>query len=254
VIHHFTPIEARRTFEEALAQIVDVIRAGEIRVGEKLPSERALAERMGISRPTLREAIRALADAGVVRVRPGSGGGIFVRSDVVPKDVRQASAELRLGEVAGVLEARRLFEPRVAHLAALYATDADFEAMRETIEEQRAIGDDRERFLQLDLRFHLAMAKATQNETVVALMKHLLRRLEIARESAVRTPEHGPDVAIAIHERTLAAIMGGKPAEIEEAMNEHLSYLEQIWEEETGRTLLRRVPDFLLARGRPEGA
>jgi DNA-binding FadR family transcriptional regulator len=229
-------------------QIADAIRAGDVRVGERLPAERSLAAQLEVSRPTLREALRLLSEAGVVEVLPGPRGGTFVRSDVVPPDLLGAPPRLRLGEVADVLQARRLFEPHVAQLAALYASAEDFDAMRWTIEQQRRHSRDRARFLQLDHRFHLALARATRNSIVVSLMRQLLRHLSVAQEMAIRRP-HEPDWAIAIHERTLQAIMGGDSAAIDAAMDEHLAFLEQIWAEETGREPLRRVPVFRPARG-----
>lgn len=244
----FTPVRTRKTFEEAVAQIAEAVQAGDLRVGNRLPSERALAAQMQISRPTLREAIKVLADADVIEVRPGPGGGMFVRTETVPTQVLEERSQLRVSEVSEVLEARRLLEPRVAQLAALYGTEHDFEVMRRTIEEQRDARDDHVRFLNLDLRFHLAMARATRNSTVVELMRVLLRRLEIARDMAVRG-DHDSEWAIAIHERTLAAIMSGDHDGIEAAMDEHMSYLEKIWEKESGRARLRQVPDFLLPNG-----
>ncbi len=243
----FRPVRTLRTFEEAVEQIAEAIRVGDLRAGERLPSERVLAAQMEISRPTLREAIRVLSEAGVVTVAPGPAGGMTVATDFVPAGLVEERSVLRLGEVAGVLETRRLFEPRVAQLAALYATDEDFEAMRQTIELQRGSLDDRARFTQLDLRFHVAIARATRNETVVSMMRLLLHRLAIARDMALRGPHEGGP-AITLHERTLTAITGGDPDEIEAVMDEHLGYLERIWEEETGRPLLRRPPDFLLPR------
>jgi DNA-binding FadR family transcriptional regulator len=241
-------VRTRRTFEEAVARIAEAVQAGDLRVGDRLPSERALAAQMEISRPTLREAIKVLVDAGVVNVRSGPGGGMFVRTETVPTHVLEERSQLRVSEVSEVLEARRLLEPRVAQLAALYGTEHDFEVMRRTIEEQREAKDDHVRFLNLDLRFHLAMARATLNSTVVELMRVLLRRLEIARDMAIRG-DHDSELALAIHERTLAAIMSGCHDEIEAAMDEHMSYLEKIWEEESGRARLREIPDFLLPTG-----
>ncbi len=243
----FKPVKTRRTFEEALEQIVDAVRAGDLSVGDRLSSERTLAAQMEISRPTLREAIRILAEAGVVELRSTPRGGIFVRSDEIPRDLLTRQSELRLGEVVGVLEARRMFEPRVAQLAGLYGTDDDFDSLRQTIDLQRECPDDRARLLQLDHRFHLMMARATRNTTIVQLMRILLERLEIARDMTPRAP-HDAELEVAIHERTLLAIMSGDSDRIEEAMDEHLSYLERIWEEETGRVRLRKVPDFLLSR------
>jgi len=243
----FKPVRTRRTFEEALEQIVEAVRAGDLRVGDRLPSERTLATQMEISRPTLREAIRILGDAGVVELRASPRGGTYVRSDAIPRDLVVRQSELRLGEVAGVLEARRLFEPRVAQLAGLYGTDDDFDGLRRTIDLQRECPDDRARLMQLDHRFHLMIARATRNTTIVQLMRVLLARLEIARDMTPRAP-HDAALEVAIHERTLLAIISGDSDRIEEAMDEHLSYLERIWEEETGRVRLRTVPNFLLSR------
>ena len=240
----FTEIKTRRSFEEAMQQIAQAIRAGDLHVGDKLPSERELASIMGISRPTVREALKVLAESGVIEIRAGKSGGAFVASEVVP-NLLQERSELRLAEVAAVLEARRLFEPRVAQLAALRGTEEDFEALRQTIELQREAGNDREHALQLDLRFHLRIARATQNPTLVEMMRYLLEQLEIARDMALRE-ELEPDHAIQIHERTLEAILSGDPEAVDVAMDEHLSFLEEIWEQESGRSRLRKTPDFLL--------
>jgi GntR family transcriptional repressor for pyruvate dehydrogenase complex len=251
----FRPVSGRRAFEEAVDQIADAVRVGDVLVGDRLPSERELSARMGISRPTLREAIRVLVDAGLLRVQPGPGGGMYVRSEVVPRGLIAERSELRVGEVFGVLEARRLLEPRVAQLAGLYATDDDYDVLQHSIDLQRESMDDRDRFIQLDTRFHIAIARATRNTTVISLTRQLFRRVEIARDMAIRIPQE-PERAIELHERTLAAIKTGDPQLIDDAMDEHLGFLERIWEEETGRSRVRKTPDFLVTRERraePDG-
>jgi GntR family transcriptional repressor for pyruvate dehydrogenase complex len=246
----FGPVATRRTFEEAVEQIAVKVKSGDLHVGDRLPSERELAAQMRISRPTLREAVKVLGEAGVLEVRRGQSGGIFVASELIPRELLQSRSEIRVGEVAGVLEARRLLEPRVAQLAAVHAGDEDFAAMQDTIDRQRELAgqDDflrhEDLFLALDLKFHLAMARATRNSTVVSLMRSLFARLEIARDMAVHAPLV-PDWVIDIHERTLAAIRGHDFPLIDDVMDEHLSQLEQIWERETGRGLVRPLPDFL---------
>jgi GntR family transcriptional regulator, transcriptional repressor for pyruvate dehydrogenase complex len=230
----FTPVRTRRTFEEAAQQIAEKVRSGELRVGDRLPGERALAAQMEISRPTLREAIAVLAEAGLLTVRRGPGGGMFVASDVVPVELVRQRSSMRLGEVASVLEARRLLEPRVAQLAAVRAGDADFTALERSIEAMRAIVEagygpaDEDRFLQLDVQFHLALARATGNPTVETLMRALIRQLEIARDMAMHAPAV-PEWTIDIHERTLAAVRSGDLDEVEAVMDEHLAQLEQTW-------------------------
>ena len=246
----FEPVATRRTFEEAVEQIAEKVKSGELHIGDRLPSERDLAAQMRISRPTLREAVKALAEAGVLEVHRGQSGGIFVAAEVVPRELLHSRQEIRFGEVAGVLEARRLLEPRVAQLAAVHANDDDFAAMAGTIERQRelASSDDflrhEDLFLQLDMKFHLALARATGNTTIVSLMRSLLGHLEIARDMAMHAPLV-PDWTIDIHEQTLAAVRSANFARIDEVMDEHLAQLEQIWERETGRGLVRPLPDFL---------
>jgi GntR family transcriptional regulator, transcriptional repressor for pyruvate dehydrogenase complex len=246
----FRPARSRRTFEDATEQIVDAIKAGDLQVGHRLPSERMLSAQMQISRPTLRQAIRLLSEAGIIEVKPGPGGGMIVRSDNIPPDLidSRGHVDLRIGQVASVLEARRLVEPNVAQLAAARATDADIDSMQQIIELQRVAQDDEHRFLELDVRFHLAIARATHNETVITMMRPLLRQLEIARRRMLQGDEDA-ELTLEIHERTLAAIVSGDPATIEQVMDEHLSWLEERWEKETGRLRLRKTPEFLLPFG-----
>ena len=103
----------------------------------------------------------------MLEVRRGQAGGIFVAAELVPRELLRSRQEIRVGEVAGVLEARRLLEPRVAQLAAVHASEEDFAAMAVLIERKRELAarDDvlrhEDLFLQLDLKFHLAMARAT---------------------------------------------------------------------------------------------
>jgi GntR family transcriptional regulator, transcriptional repressor for pyruvate dehydrogenase complex len=246
----FEPVGPRRTFEGAVTQIADQIRFGDLAEGDRLPSERELAAAMRISRPTLREAVRVLAGAGVLKVLPGSAGGTFVASDYVPLDLVRSKSELRLDEIAGVLAARRLLEPRVAQLAAINAREEDFARLQAIIDAQQelvASGDvlaHEDRFLQLDTQFHLRIARATGNTTIVSMMRMLLRRLEIARDMALHEPPI-PEWVVDVHERTLSAIRSADHERIEQVMDEHLAAMERSWERQTGRALVRPTPDFL---------
>ena len=238
----FTPVQTRRTFEEAADQIAEKVRTGELRTGDRLPGERSLAAQMEISRPTLREAVKVLVDAGVLEVRRGPGGGMYVATDVVPTDLVRHSASLRLAEIAAVLEARRLLEPRVAQLAAERATEEDFETLERSIEAMRRLVDGgwhprhEDRFLQLDVQFHLALARAAGNPAVETLMRMLFRQLEIARDMAMHVPLV-PEWTIGIHERTLAALRSGEADEVEAVMDEHLGQLERTYEGEPDRVV-----------------
>jgi DNA-binding FadR family transcriptional regulator len=235
----FHAVRTRRTFEEAVEQIAFAIRVGDLRAGDRLPPERTLAHTMGISRPALREAIKVLARAGIVRVVPGSAGGTIVESELVPAALVHQGIELRIGEVAAVLEARRVIEPPIARLAGLQADDDDFRRLRDAIDEHRGAMHDADLRGQWDERFHLLIARATGNPTLVDVMRGLLRKLAIAWDMDYRVLNE-PERGIEMHERTLAALVSRDPDEIDRVMDEHLAILEQQWEEETGRPRLRR--------------
>jgi GntR family transcriptional regulator, transcriptional repressor for pyruvate dehydrogenase complex len=230
----FSPVQTRRTFEEAVEQIAEKIKMGELQVGHRLPSERALAEQMQISRPTLREAVRVLVDSGLIEVRRGSGGGMVVVADFVPPDLVARRRDLRIEEVGHVLEARRLLEPRVAQLAAMRVTEDDYRALERTIAAQHRVleGGDifregrEDRFLQLDVQFHLGLARATGNQMIVGLVRSLYRELEIARDMAMHHEPVAP-WAVEIHERTLEAIRSGDLERVDTVMDEHLAQLER---------------------------
>jgi GntR family transcriptional repressor for pyruvate dehydrogenase complex len=236
----FRPVRTRRTFEEAAEQIADGVRNGQLRVGDRLPGERALAAQMEISRPTLREAIKVLVTAGVLEVRRGADAGMFVATDVVPTDLVRETSDLRLSEVASVLEARRLVEPGVVRLASQRAGAEDLEALERSIESMRRIvaagsaPGDEDRFLQLDVQFHLALARATGNPTIERQMRMLFRELEIARDMAMHEPLV-PEWTIAVHEETLRAIADGDEATIADVMDRHLGRMENTWREEAGQ-------------------
>jgi GntR family transcriptional regulator, transcriptional repressor for pyruvate dehydrogenase complex len=242
----FQPLQARGTVPQVVERIVEPIRLGRLRYGDRLPSERALAQQLGVSRETVRKAVRTLADAGVLEVTSGRGSmsGIHVRSDLIPPELLHGPARVPIGEISGVLEARRVFEPRVAQLAGLLATEDDFALLQEIIDTQCELADDPQRVRDLDAPFHLALARATHNATIVALMQTLFQRLEVAKRFAIEPGE--AQRAIEIHERTVAALMGRDLEAIEVTMDQHLSILEHAWERESGRALPRRVPAFLL--------
>ncbi len=114
----FDPVATRRTFEEAVEQIADKIKAGDLHHGDRLPSERELAAQMCISRPTLREAIKALDRGGRAGGAPRPGRRHLVASEVIPRELLRSRQEIRFSEIAGVLEARRRARAALAQLAA----------------------------------------------------------------------------------------------------------------------------------------
>jgi GntR family transcriptional repressor for pyruvate dehydrogenase complex len=220
-------------------------------VDERLPSEQSLSVQLGISRPTLREAIKLLVQAGVVQVLPGSSGGLFITSENIPPELCGFPLpDLPLQDIDSVMEARRLFEPHVARLAATYATPADFERMRDAVRlseetcakfKRKKLSDDgAQRMTLASTRFNIAVARATQNSMVVQMMEVMLRRMELVRTLAVREL---PDISQSTQtlRDSLLAIESGDPAQIDAATTARIGLLESAWELAAGKRLRRRT-------------
>ncbi len=246
----FQPVQLVRPCEIVAYRISEAIRAGDVKVGERLPSEANLSQQLGVSRPTLREAIKLLTQADVLRVEPGSSGGIFVISQSVPQELcGQPLPEMPMDDVSYVLEVRRLVEPHVARMAAAYGTAADFQAMRDAVAlsektgapyRRRRITEEGVELMTIaSTRFNIAVARATQNSVMVQVMEILLRRMESVRMLALREL---PDITLSTRTlaNSLAAIESGEPDRIDQATTERIGLLESAWERATGRKLRRR--------------
>lgn len=245
----FRPIRTRRTFEEAVEQIAEVIASRQMGPGDRLPSERALADAMEVGRPTIREALKVLAHENVIElVGTGRNRGAYIRTDAVPPNLVEDQTSMRVSEVAGVLISRRVLEPRVAQLAALERTDQEVERLTDLVRLQENAVGDRTRFLDLDLRFHLEVGRCTHNSTIEALMMTLIRRVEKAYDLALRDPgESTWAIALKEHKAIVKGIAGRDPERADEAMATHLTLLEKLWESHSGYSLRRKLPDFVQA-------
>ncbi len=242
------PIGARGTTGAVLGQLADAIRRGDLRVGDSLPSERDLAAQLGVSRQTVRKAVRSLVEADVLEMISGQGArsGARLKTTFVPLYLdRTPRAAPSIGEIAEILEARRLLEPRVAVLAGFMHDANDYDRIEAVIALQR-----QETTLagirQLDIRFHLAVAAATHNGAIIALMQTMMGQIDVARDVVTLDERSEARETLDMNERTLRAIASRDQASIEAVMDEHLRMLETAWEHSSGRALPRVVPSFLL--------
>lgn len=163
-----------RTFEGVVGRIRELIAQGRLRPGDKLPTERDLSARLGIGRNAVREALRALEQAGVVELRPGKGGGAFVtsgRPDVISASMRDL---LALGSITfdNLWEARLALTDAVIELAVAHMTPADLETLRDNLAIARAhyeAGRLREKS-RSNIDFHDALARATGNPLIAGIV------------------------------------------------------------------------------------
>lgn len=224
---------------EELARLIE---AGSLPLGSQLPSERVLARDMNASRTTVRRALRVLADRGVIEAPSGAGprSGSLVRHDLVPRGLLTTERPISWEEVSEVLIARRLFEPQVAQVAGFVAATPDLDALERIIELEES-ADDLHRLRELDASFHLALARATHNSTIVAMIHTLLQRLRPAPRPDLTQAQ--ADEMLAEHVLTFEAVASRDPAAIAAAMDTHLRFHEHVWEQVSGRRLRQVLPE-----------
>lgn len=220
------PLRKSGLTERLVARILSLVTTGELQPGDQLPAERKLAETFDVSRPTLREAIRALAVLGVVEVR--HGGGVFV-SQLEASDLLGPLTfflTLRATEVEKLYEARRLIEGEIAALAALHATPQVIAELQALVESQDAVKAEPARFRDLDAAFHRRLGDLAENEFLnrAAESLHVLG-LEF-RKIASETP-NVISTSIADHRTIVAALGSGDAAAARQAMVTHMDHVLQ---------------------------
>lgn len=227
----FSVRAVQRPRQQVETQIREAIRSGILGPGHKLPSEMALAQDFGVSRTTVREALRTLVADGLVQKVPGAGGGSFVRSlnhESFSEELGQDLENLlRVGSF-GYNEAsqvRRFLEVPSARLAAMNRTEKDLETLQQVIAEEKAISYDDPAVAELDIRFHSAISQASGNRVVAAFVgalhqvAHPVHHLHLDAEVGRRTFRQ--------HVAIVRAIESGDPRASEQAMLTHLDYLEK---------------------------
>ena len=219
----FQSIEPRRLYRQIADQIRALIRSGEFSAGARLPPERDLAKQLGVSRPSVREALIALEVEGLVEVRIGSG--IYVRP-AGDDHAQSAQHEAEAGPFE-LLRARYIIESECAALAAKSAKKPQLDAIAEALDEMQHEMQEHERQpLNGDRLFHLRIAEATGNGALVAVVKLLWDErtgpLYKQLEEHYETPALWEN-AIAEHRTVLKAIAARDPKAARAAMQRHLN-------------------------------
>lgn len=224
----FQPIKAKKIYEEIVEQIRGMITSGELKPGDKLPPERDMAEFLGVSRASVREALTALETVGILDIRPGEGTFVKRTSDSETFESLTLLLSVEQTPEVQMMEVRRILETESAALAAKRATFADLQKIQASLlvmKSAESISD----AVDADVRFHFAIAEATKNSvllrimnTVADLMHHTFRQ---DRENLYANPELGARVLIE-HEAILKAIQDQNPDEAWAKMLEHINNIE----------------------------
>ena len=185
----FREITPVRLYESVIEQIMNLIKNNKLKPGDKLPPERELAEKLSISRGSLREAFRVLESRGLIKSKPG--GGRYIRE--IRKNGHSSTENIILSleksSILELLEAREMFEVKIAKIAAQKATPEDIELIEEALnkineEEELKYGKETES----DTEFHLAIASASHNFVFVNIIKLHLDLLKETREKTWKIP------------------------------------------------------------------
>jgi DNA-binding FadR family transcriptional regulator len=224
------PVAYKNPFEEAFTQLARAIRLGVVGVGEKFPPERVLSERLGVSRTTVREAIRGLEQSGYITTRRGRYGGTFVLRDEPLLPVRKnGRSKGKIGpKILEVIDFRGAIEPGAVALAARDPDPAQIEKMRAMVTAMKAGGSDT--FLRDNCRLHIMFAQAAACEPLLQAVTTV--ELELM-DAFVETPDLNPSEARSHgqHLTIVEAIAAGDGETARAAMEEHLGGTEIVMRE-----------------------
>jgi len=223
----FREITPIRLYESVIVQIMNLIENNELKPRDKLPPERELAEKLSISRGSLREAFRVLESRGLIKSKPG--GGRYIRE--IRKNGNNTEniiLSLEKSSILELLEAREIFEVKIVKLAAQRATPEDIKSIERALNkmnEEEELKDDKK--TESDTEFHLAIAGASHNFVFVNIIKLHLDLLRDTREKTQQIPGRREE-RWREHQAILQAIKEHDSKKAGEAMLKHLRNIREI--------------------------
>lgn len=227
----FAPLDRGDRLSDRVArELLDTIVSRKLRPGDRLPTERELAEQFGVSRTVVREAVRSLAGKGIIDGRPGRG---LTVAAVEASAVRQSFTLYLHGsssiDYRKVHEVRAILEVQVAGLAARRATTGELDELASLCDSMEAVVEDNEAASREDVEFHRALATSTHNELYVLLLDSIGDSLMEIRRETFRIPGRAA-VALTAHRDILRAVASRDRAGACREMRAHLQDVERLWE------------------------
>ena len=219
----YRAVKTSRLFEQIVQQVEESILSGQLKPGDQLPAERDLAQRFGVSRTAVREAVKTLREKGLVEAY--SGRGTFVTNGTSQAIRHSLDLMIRINQQEGsanLAELRLVLEPEIAGLAASRIEDQLLSTMRESVAIMDRNLHDPDAFVVDDLDFHLALTEAAGNPLILSLLDSIVGLLREQR-SRIFNVDGGPERGQFHHKRILAAIEKRDPDAAREAMRAHLN-------------------------------
>ncbi|UCG38325.1 MAG: FadR family transcriptional regulator [bacterium] len=221
----FKPIRKTRVYEEIVLRVREMIETGLLKTGERLPTERDLAETFKVSRASVREALRALECQGFLESRQGDGTYVVHQPVDLLVEPLVASIVTWKHDQEQLFEMRRILEPQMARLAAERATPEEIGKMEAILQAQReriGLGEPAE---ELDRQFHHSLIEAAGNTVLLRIVNTITGMLAETRDIHLQG-DGRPERSVLHHQRVLEAIREGNGEGAAEAMLEHLEAVE----------------------------
>lgn len=220
----FRPVSVGRISEIIVDQIRALMRQGQLKPGDRLPPERDLCERFGVSRVTVREALRMLESSGLVQIRVGARGGAFVTAPSSDRVGEGLTDMLTLSAIsaADVTEVRMILEVGIVPLVCERATEQDIADLEEICERSEAALRSGEYSMEYSLEFHTRVARATHNPAVVMLVDSFRGPIHMSLEQAREVAPEMGELGTREHQRFIEAVRRRAPDAATKIMREHL--------------------------------
>jgi len=218
----FKKISKNSASELVIEQIIAAIKAGNVKSGEQLPSEKDLAASFGVGRSSVREAIRTLVVTGYLDVFQGKG--TFVRNNLPASDniSQLMDKAIEAGALFDLMETREILECRSAELAAMRADDSQIAKIKNATRRLKNSQVNTQEYIDADWDFHMAIAEATNNSVIVDVMNLLINKIDHYNAEFLATSSGITNEAIYSAEEVVKHILRGDRQEAGEAMQHHL--------------------------------
>ncbi|BCZ45717.1 GntR family transcriptional regulator [Clostridium gelidum] len=225
-----TPNKTTKVYDQVIEQIKNKIKCGEIKKGDKLPSEREMAESIGVSRTSVREAIRALEVVGLVESRQGAGNYIKTNFDNSLFEPLSAMFMLQECSVREMFDLRETLELQCAKLAAKNIEDNEL-ALLTAIVDRMYIARSEEESLELDIKLHYLIAKASRNVLLINVLEVISQLMdEFIRKFRMQILHEGnKEGLLEIHENLLRALKCRDESKVYNAMKEHFNLIRKAY-------------------------
>jgi GntR family transcriptional repressor for pyruvate dehydrogenase complex len=174
--------------DRAAERILEMVISGNLSPGERLPPERELCERLGVSRTVVREALNLLEVRGLLEIEHGRGAVVSGGGGHAVRDTLELLLRVRPRALGELLEIRRILEVEIAGLAAERALPEDVRAMREALDRMRTRIDAPEGYVDADVEFHAHLARCTRNEVLLVMLEPVVELLRASRRVTASLP------------------------------------------------------------------